>query len=304
VLPEPKKKQTSFSQMTYFQRLGIPLVIALALQAVIVIYYLIYELKFHGLGATLMNKFVMISLLGNVFAFLNLIDNIIHFLMLDGVVVMESETSGNNAIDLFALISFWGILSSHLTLVMLRSEAVFRTFGRYLLGIRSALVLFFLLETMTAVLLVTSWFDSFSSFDFIAEILELATMSLFSSIDVIATYAFFQYVREIDATLNQATSLVNNQLHGLQRSIIVKRSALICFLTTVSVLMYWIVSVIPVSSKQGVDALEMLSLVEEIILLICMILWLTLKMELDAIAADITRQQSPTISPKIETSGS
>jgi hypothetical protein len=278
---------------------GAVLIIASLIHSSFIIHYVVFEVQTHGLKALSTNKFVLITLLGNFSVLLDSIYTILEAFIVDGTFTVSPMTL--KLINLVVMVGFWLILSSHLALVFLRSQAVFKTSGFYLKFIRFLLILFFSLEVATSATYFVHFFVfSIAQFVRIAQGFYLSAMSILSIIDIVSTFAFARYVREIDSSIDSNTSLVWNQVHIRQRNTIVSRSVVICFVATLSVILYWIASNISRELQSTSRAISgYLILAEGMLLMVCMILWMRLKMELDGIAHEHLKGPSLNRTPKV-----
>jgi hypothetical protein len=262
--------------MSQFQRNGIPLLIASTIQLAFIIHYVVYEKTRHGLRALCANRFVVISLLGNLFVLFNSINNVIVFLILDQQIAFSPVLLGT--IDVLGIVSFWMALAAHLALALLRSDVIFRSSSLFLRIMRISMLLFFALAIGTSTLFILGFFSAVIS-QFTAQLVDFVALLTFSIIDLICTFAFARYVQQIDSTLDCGSSFISNEIHRLQTKVIVKRSAMICFLTSISSISYGAIVFV------RADALttEAILVIEQIVLVICMVMWMRLKIELDGL---------------------
>eukprot|EP00475_Leptophrys_vorax_P034390 TRINITY_DN5542_c0_g1_i1.p1 TRINITY_DN5542_c0_g1~~TRINITY_DN5542_c0_g1_i1.p1 ORF type:complete len:286 (-),score=67.19 TRINITY_DN5542_c0_g1_i1:87-944(-) len=245
-------------------------------QAIAMIYYMHFEITSFGFHAIKANKFVMITLAGNLTLFLDLLG-----------LAMQNLSTRKLVIDAANGLSFINILLSctcHIALVYLRTEAVFRFSPNFLKTIKGLMIATFIAGILCTILglvrnISNSLLDSFVLFGIVA-------VTCFGVIDVISTYSFARFVIESEAQVKgNMFSKSDYQVRNINNThLIARRSAVICFCAGVSVALFWAGWAVLYANNFGNTlASNTIFLLQKYFFLAAMMLWMWLKIGLDVL---------------------
>jgi hypothetical protein len=240
-------------------------------------HFVVFEAKTHG-KSLLTNKFVMISIMGNAACLLNLIFIIVELYQFTGQMSMQK-----GLIDFSSTVCILISLCAHISMVYLRSKAVFTGYSKSFQLIKFCSILFLGCAVGTAVTSLTIVFAANDVNSSLFQIFTVSTGVFLGIVDMISTWSFANYVKEVYSTLGD-TLLMKQQQHVKQSHIIARRGVVICCLSALSLFCY----IFDVISTRVLVEMYPLSVdfsfvTFQILLTTVMILWMWLKIELDRI---------------------
>eukprot|EP00475_Leptophrys_vorax_P000470 TRINITY_DN1025_c0_g1_i1.p1 TRINITY_DN1025_c0_g1~~TRINITY_DN1025_c0_g1_i1.p1 ORF type:complete len:278 (-),score=30.25 TRINITY_DN1025_c0_g1_i1:302-1135(-) len=240
-------------------------VLAIAVLSTTMAYFVWFEVRAHGISAVRSNRFVGISLMGNVCFLFDFILYIAYLLDMSAVGLFAFSNMG-----------FGAGCCCHVTLVYLRSRSVFPSVSsKYSGWIQAVIMGFYASAAINAILNVTSKLmtpmSQPSSALYIAtSISSLVSGVLFALVDIVSTIAFSRHVYSINKQLKKGMRTIRS----LDKTeLIARRGSVVCLCSSIGVLcfaIYW-----------GVYHKEVVYLMVQFMMTITMVLWMIMKIELD-----------------------
>eukprot|EP00475_Leptophrys_vorax_P011174 TRINITY_DN1769_c0_g1_i5.p1 TRINITY_DN1769_c0_g1~~TRINITY_DN1769_c0_g1_i5.p1 ORF type:complete len:292 (+),score=57.28 TRINITY_DN1769_c0_g1_i5:40-915(+) len=189
-----------------------------------------------------------------------------------------------------SLIFYALVAACHVALVYIRSKALTASggFGKYFLVLK---VICYSLAVLVSMVIIEFIIDSAVHLPIILVFLTVIPAGvLYMAVDLMATVAFGMYVREVNAGFQKQDSYVstNTKVHMDQTDLIAARGCKICLLSSLSFILFWIAMAMSFDNpKLGIAS--WIYIVQKIISLAVLIMWMKLKIDLDAM---LTRTKS------------
>jgi hypothetical protein len=238
-------------------------------------YFLYFETRTHG-RELCSNKFVLITIAGNASCLLTMI-----FVIAEIYRFYGQTSIRKGMLDFASTFCIIITLYAHVSLVYLRSNALFSPFSKALKAVQILGLSFVISGVVVIILSFCLSLTLDETFRIPFQLFSLLTGVLLGTIDVISTYTFYKHVKEIYSTLNDSL-LMKEQRHVKQTQLIARRGLVICFMSATSLLFYLFdVITFDTLAQYYPIAADGIIFIFQVFLTTIMILWMTLKIELD-----------------------
>eukprot|EP00475_Leptophrys_vorax_P023159 TRINITY_DN3159_c1_g1_i1.p1 TRINITY_DN3159_c1_g1~~TRINITY_DN3159_c1_g1_i1.p1 ORF type:complete len:286 (+),score=47.90 TRINITY_DN3159_c1_g1_i1:47-904(+) len=232
--------------------------------------YVVFEIKTHGIALIMQNKYVRQTLL----AASSFLVSMICYTILDFTTLPRTAE-----LQILAGAAFSFSVSMHVTLIYMRSQDVFASSLTYTKLVKGVLICL-LVSSFFAVVFGAAINYSNNSLVFaLYAVAALITALLSGGMHVISTVSFVRYVRAMNAHLRKHISAGSTNQLGLT-DVIAKRSIRICWFALMSVTFFWLQFVVSYPSELS---LRIVQLIQQFFYMTTLILWMSLKVELDLI---------------------
>jgi hypothetical protein len=255
--------------------IGILYAVESSVLLVTAVFFTIHQARQSTFKKMFLNKFVVLTLVANTFLMFSTMMNSIGFLAFPD----------SNAIGGIAFVNYMCTLATHITLVYLRSKAMFLdtrnvTFlTASVIGVNCfyglcALLSIFYFATLDDVL-----FDA-------SVVFGLAGGVIMCLIEVASTYAFARHISQIHSAIEGSQKSQGVQIHEKQSYLIARRGVAICSFGCATLILLWTNFGLEWWNQDNgnidTETFQWIDWSASCLVSICMILWILMKVEVDS----------------------
>eukprot|EP00475_Leptophrys_vorax_P040064 TRINITY_DN7372_c0_g1_i1.p1 TRINITY_DN7372_c0_g1~~TRINITY_DN7372_c0_g1_i1.p1 ORF type:complete len:330 (+),score=84.52 TRINITY_DN7372_c0_g1_i1:61-990(+) len=252
---------------------GLFLAMGAAMTMTTLIKFVKFELQVHRFDELKENKFVKVTVLAALALF-------VEFVLLIFFVALPAYSVGlfKTSVLMFIIMSV-----CHVLLVYLRSRVVFST-SEVVLRVMRILGLVFVVSLLLVI--VEYSVDSAIRMPLVLVSCSVALVGMtYVAIDVGSTVLFGLHVNKVNSAFKENGSFISEstQINATQTDTIASRGFVICAVSSVNVIMFWI-ALLLTSERATMPAASWVYLTQKFLSWLVVYLWMKLKIELDTIA--------------------